>query len=80
MFEKLLPYDAAHLILGEYFAYYHQFKRITKRAKIRFENRDWYGIQEDATERIAKYREVVGNTTIKVLELLVQVRLTTIHG
>lgn len=66
MFEKLLPYDVAHLILGEYMAYYHQFKRITKRAKIRFEQRDWAGIQEDAQERISLYRNQVGATTLKV--------------
>ena len=70
MFEKLLPYDVAHLILGKYFGYYHQFKRITKRAKIRFENRDWHGIQEDATERISLYREIVGTTVEKVKHLL----------
>ncbi len=68
MFEKLLSYDVAHLILGEYMSYYHQFKRITKRARIRFEHRDWPGIQADALERIALYRQEVGETTLKVQE------------
>ncbi len=70
MFEKLLPYDAAYLILGDYIQYYHQFKRITKRAKIRFEYRDWQGIQEDARERVTLYRDNVGDTTEKLKAFL----------
>ncbi len=70
MFEKLLPYDAAHLILGAYHKYFYLFKRITKRATIRFERQDWHGIQSDARERISFYRDAVGDTTEKVLELL----------
>ncbi len=70
MFEKLVPYDAAHLILGDYFHYHHQYKRITKRAKIRFENRDWRGAQADSRERIALYREMVGTTTEKLMDFL----------
>jgi isocitrate dehydrogenase kinase/phosphatase len=70
IFEKLLPYEASHLILGAYFSYYHNFKGITKRAHIRFENRDWLGIQSDVRERNALYREAVGKTTARVLDLL----------
>lgn len=70
MFEKLLPYDTAHLIMGAYLKYYHQYKRITKRAQIRFENRDWHGGQADSRERLALYRNQVGRTTEKVLGFL----------
>ncbi|MDX1941374.1 MAG: bifunctional isocitrate dehydrogenase kinase/phosphatase [Saprospiraceae bacterium] len=70
MFEKLLPYDAAYLILGDYIQYYHQFKRITKRAKIRFEHRDWFGFQADSRERLTLYRDSVGATTEKLKEFL----------
>lgn len=70
MFDKLLPYEASHLILGAYFNYYHNFKGITKRGQIRFENKDWLGIQSDARERLSLYREAVGKTTDQVLELL----------
>ncbi|MCB0560960.1 MAG: bifunctional isocitrate dehydrogenase kinase/phosphatase [Lewinellaceae bacterium] len=70
MFEKLLPYDTAHLIMGAYLKYYHQYKRITKRAQIRFENRDWHGIQADSRERLTLYRNQVGRTTEKVLAFL----------
>ncbi len=70
MFEKLLPFEVAHVILGEYIGYYRQFKRITKRAKIRFEYRDWHGIQGDAKARITLYRDMVGDTTQKILDSL----------
>ncbi|NND32797.1 MAG: bifunctional isocitrate dehydrogenase kinase/phosphatase [Saprospiraceae bacterium] len=70
IFEKLLPYEASHLILGAYFNYYHNFKGITKRAHIRFENRDWLGIQSDVRARNALYRQAVGETTEQVLDLL----------
>ncbi len=70
MFEKLTPYEAAHLILGQYLNYYHQFKRITKRGKIRFENRDWYGIQQAAKERAQLYREKVGETAEEIQQFL----------
>lgn len=70
MFEKLLPYDAAYLILGDYIKFYHQFKRITKRAKIRFEKCDWHGIQADSRERLTFYRDRVGRTTEKLEEFL----------
>lgn len=70
MFEKLIPYDVAHIILGDYTVYHREYKRITKRAKIRFERRDWKGIQADSNERITLYRDMVGSTTEKVLEFL----------
>lgn len=70
MFEKLIPYDAAYLILDAYINHYHLFKRITKRAQIRFEQRDWLGIQSDSRERISLYRDSVGETTQKVLDFL----------
>ena len=68
--EKLIPYDAAHLILEAYSNYYRKFKRITKRAKIRFEERHWYAIQEDAQERNELYRNTIGDATIKLLNFL----------
>lgn len=70
MFEKLLPYEVAHTILGAYINHFHQFKRITKRGQIRFENRDWKGIQEDSNERMELYRDIVGKTTIEIHDFL----------
>ncbi len=68
--DKLLPYNVAHYILGEFINYHHQFKGITKRATIRFEHRDWYGIQADAVERLDLYREKVGATTEQIRKML----------
>ena len=66
MFEKLLPYEIAHTILGAYIQYHHQFKRITKRGQIRFENRDWQGIQADSKERQRLYRNAVGDVVQQI--------------
>lgn len=70
MFEKLIPYDACHIILEDYIQYYHRYKRITKRAKIRFEHRDWLGIQSDSRDRITLYRDMVGATTYRLKNFL----------
>ncbi len=70
MFEKLLPYDTAFLILEAYVRYFCEFKKITKRAKIRFEHCDWHGMQEDMKERNLLYRNRIGQTTDEVLEAL----------
>lgn len=69
-FEKLLPYDAAYHILEAYISYWHRYKRITKRAKLRFENHDWHGIQEDGRERMTLYRDMVGETREGLLAVL----------
>lgn len=70
LFEKLIPYEAAYLILEAYIAYHGKYKRITKRAQARFEGKDWYGMQEDSRGRISLYQEMVGETTDKLLEFL----------
>ncbi|TXF88061.1 bifunctional isocitrate dehydrogenase kinase/phosphatase [Neolewinella aurantiaca] len=70
MFHSLKHYDATHKILMGYMDYYYRFKLITKRARIRFEQRDWHGIQDDAKSRIDLYREDVDETTKEVASLL----------
>ncbi|MEM6964357.1 MAG: isocitrate dehydrogenase kinase/phosphatase AceK regulatory subunit [Bacteroidota bacterium] len=72
LYEELLPYDVAHLVLSDYLRYYHQFKRITKRAKLRFEERNWHGIQDDSRERINLYRDAVGETKDKIKHFLAE--------
>ena len=61
-FPALLHYEAAHRILRGYMDYYYRFKLITKRARLRFEARDWHGTQADARSRITLYREEVART------------------
>lgn len=70
MFQALRHYDVAHQILMGYMDYYYRFKLITKRARIRFERRDWHGTQADARGRITLYRDDVGDTTQQVATLL----------
>ena len=70
MFNALKHYDVAHQILMGYMDYYYRFKLITKRARIRFEQRDWHGIQDDAKSRIDLYRDDVEETTTEVADLL----------
>lgn len=70
MFNALKPFDAAHQILMGYMDYYYRFKLITKRARIRFEHRDWHGVQADARGRITLYRDDVDETAKEVAELL----------
>jgi len=70
MFNALKHFDAAHQILMGYMDYYYRFKLITKRARIRFEQRDWHGIQADARGRITLYRDDVDETAKEVAALL----------
>jgi isocitrate dehydrogenase kinase/phosphatase len=75
MFEKLMSYDAAYLILDAFIHYQHEFKRITKRAGIRFENRDWHGVQADSRERLLLYRRSVGEVTEALLQFIGEKRI-----
>ena len=69
-FPALLHYEVAQRILTGYMSYYYRFKLITKRARIRFERRDWHGTQADARSRIALYRDEVAATTEQLHELM----------
>lgn len=69
-FPALLHYEVAHCILTGYMEYYYRFKLITKRARIRFEERDWHGTQADARSRITMYREQVARTTERLSDIM----------
>lgn len=66
MFSKLLPFEVAQYILGKCNKYQQAFKAINKRAQLRFEHRDWKGIQADMRERLTLYRDFVGDAKIKL--------------
>lgn len=66
MFPELHHYDIAHQLLMGYVKNYYRFKLITKRARVRFEHRDWHGIQADARSRVALYRDAVGRTAERI--------------
>src|SRR4051812_7749788 len=47
-----------------------QFKAITGRARERFAQRDWHGMQADSAERLDIYRRVVGQTVAETCHAL----------
>jgi isocitrate dehydrogenase kinase/phosphatase len=61
---------AVAAILAAYDAYHQRFEAITRRARDRFERRDWAGAQADATERLALYRAHLDGALAEVREIL----------
>jgi isocitrate dehydrogenase kinase/phosphatase len=47
----------AQAILERFNAFHSAFKDINRRAAERFLNRDWHGLQDDATKRLDLYRQ-----------------------
>ena len=50
--------------------YNNNYRRITRRARGRFENRDWYGARRDLAERIELYDKSVQRTLAALRPLL----------
>jgi isocitrate dehydrogenase kinase/phosphatase len=61
---------SAHLILDGFASYQKQFTEITRKAKQRFEKRDWSGLQADAIERLDLYKTVVDGVVERVRDSL----------
>ncbi len=59
--------EEARKTLGDYES---RFDEITRRARDRFLARDWRGTQDDATERLHLYSEVLDGLTSRVRELM----------
>ena len=59
--------DAIH---AAYERYQRGFEEVTRRARERFEQRDWLGAQADATERLALYRIHVDGAVADVHDIL----------
>ena len=60
----------AHRILGGFEEYVARFGAINQRARRRFEERDWSGMQHDAVERLRLYTVVVDRVMESVGQLL----------
>ena len=56
----------ANAIYAACAAFQSQFKAITGRARARFAQRDWHGMQADAAERLDIYRQVVEQTVAEI--------------
>ncbi|HZM28504.1 MAG TPA: bifunctional isocitrate dehydrogenase kinase/phosphatase [Gemmatimonadales bacterium] len=64
------PEPAAAGIFGEYQLWYTEFAEVTRRARQRFQSRDWHGTQADAAERLALYRLHVETATAYLHQVL----------
>ena len=62
--------QAVAAIHGAYERYHGGFEEITRRARERFERRDWRGAQADATARLALYRTHVDGAVADVRDIL----------
>jgi isocitrate dehydrogenase kinase/phosphatase len=60
----------AHAINQAFDVYQKRYTAITQRAGMRFNQRDWRGMQADAGERLDVYKNVVDETVAQVKELL----------
>ena len=69
-----IQHRAAALVLDAFLDYNARFSDITRRAKRRFERRDWKYVRVDAAARIDLY-EVCVRETLGRLELLLEERL-----
>jgi isocitrate dehydrogenase kinase/phosphatase len=60
----------ANAIHQAFHAYQNRFAAITRRAKSRFENRNWRGMTSDATERLDLYGKIVEQILADIRQLL----------
>ncbi len=61
---------AVRAIHAAYDEFHRGFQEITRRARHRFEHRDWRGAQADATERLALYRIYLDGAVADVRDIL----------
>ena len=61
--DAALARDCARAIFDAFGAYNAEFREVTRRARLRFETRDWVAGRRDATERIDLYDRYVAETT-----------------
>ena len=58
--------QAAQSIRQAYDDYQVEFRRITQRAKARFEECDWHGVHSDAVERLELYKKIIDRIVLDV--------------
>jgi isocitrate dehydrogenase kinase/phosphatase len=68
--EKRISRLAADGIYEAFNTYRSRFKAITQRAQLRFKNRDWQRMQQDAAERLSLYKDVVDHVEGRIKNLL----------
>ncbi len=70
MTDSRLANVGANTIQTAYTTYYNHFAAITARAKDRFDNQDWGGMQADSAERLGLYRRMVDLVESAIRDLL----------
>jgi isocitrate dehydrogenase kinase/phosphatase len=71
---------AAKAIRQAFDSYQGQYAAITQRAKARFENRDWPGIQADAGERLDLYKKWWMKLLLRSNDCLAEESMTLSYG
>ncbi|WNJ16662.1 bifunctional isocitrate dehydrogenase kinase/phosphatase [Pontibacter sp. G13] len=61
-----LASQIAHLIVQDFDQYMWDFREVTARAPIRFQNRDWHGIQADQKKRMSLYKRRISRIARKI--------------
>ncbi|MGB2611792.1 MAG: isocitrate dehydrogenase kinase/phosphatase AceK regulatory subunit, partial [Isosphaeraceae bacterium] len=65
-----LAKQGAAAIYAAFGDYEREFQAITRRAKVRFEQRDWHSLQQDALERLDLYPRVIARGVAEIRQLL----------
>ena len=68
--DAALARECARAIFDAFGDYNAEFREVTRRARLRFERRDWAAARRDAMERIDLYDRYVANTTELIRERL----------
>ncbi len=67
---EALAEHGASVMHAAFLSYRAEFKAITCRAQIRFERRDWHGMQDDALERLELYKKIVDRAVAEIQTVL----------
>lgn len=68
--DSRLAERGATAIRNSFDSYHAKFKKITRRAKARFESQDWQGGQRDAVERLDLYKKIVDKIVVAMGNIL----------
>lgn len=60
----------ANAIHAAFLTYRVEFNAITCRAQVRFEHRDWHGMQDDALERLELYKKIIDHIVAEMQTVL----------
>lgn len=70
MSDKDLIAECSQIIYDGFIRYNNNFHRMTKRARTRFEKRDWKGHQQDIVDRVDLYEKTVRRIVVNLQKLL----------